>query len=77
VCSCSSLVFYSQEQLLTSVTTVDAQKVTRSTKQYSTVPSRYAAPTIASKKAAVASAEGAHGGHANVTKLPFITGTTL
>ncbi|KAG0601076.1 hypothetical protein M758_11G082200 [Ceratodon purpureus] len=64
------LVNKSQEHVLASKSTVDAQKSARPTKQYSAVASRYAAPTIASKKAV----EGAHGSHANVTKLPFSTG---
>jgi hypothetical protein len=51
-------------------------KVTQPTKHYSTVASRYAAHTIASSKKAPA-AEGAYGGQANVTKLPFIAGSLL
>ena len=76
VCSRSSLVSYSQEQGLTSKTTMDVQKLTRPTKQYSAVASRYAAP-LTSKKPLSNIADGAHGGHANVTKLPFITGTAF
>lgn len=53
---------------------VDGQKMGRPAKRYSAVASRYAAST-ATKKQISPIFEAPSGGHTNMTKLPFITGT--
>ncbi|XP_024361241.1 uncharacterized protein [Physcomitrium patens] len=63
----------SQDHLSTAKSTADGRNVTRLLKQFSAVPSRYAAP-LASKKNLSTTADKPQTGQANMTKLPFITG---
>lgn len=61
-------------QELISKDIVDGQKMGRPAKRYSAVASRYAS-TTATKKQISPIFEAPSGGHTNMTKLPFITGT--
>ncbi|XP_024361379.1 uncharacterized protein [Physcomitrium patens] len=63
----------SQDHLSTAKSIADGRKVTRTLKQFSAVPSRYAAP-LASKKNLSTNADKPQTGQANMTKLPFIPG---